>query len=110
MLGRAQGEARLGQVDILAHETESAAEFPRPARLGDQLVAPHAGREFALDDLDRRDARFALVGEGARQAVHAGPSAGAAAEELVLHIALARAGRAAADDDRTAGRTIAAPP
>src|SRR4029077_10195727 len=97
VLGRADGEAGLREIEIFAPDAQAAAELARTAGIADQLEAQHPGREFALDDLDRRDLGVGLVDGRARGAVAARAGAGAAAHDLILHIALARIGAASAD-------------
>ena len=89
VLHRADREARVGEIEIFAPDAEAAAECAGAAGIADQLEAQHAGREFALDDLDRRDPGIALVDGDAGGAVLGGARAAAAGDDLVLHIALA---------------------
>src|SRR5713226_3339951 len=108
MLHRADGEARIGEIEIFAADTEPAAELARAAGVGDQLETRDAGGKLALDDLDRRDLGVALVDRDAGHAVLARARAGAAGDDLVLHIALAGRGVAAAENDGPAAAAVGA--
>src|SRR5262245_18900980 len=66
-----------------------------------------SGGEFRFDNFDGSDSGVGLVDVGARDAVLAAPSAGATAEDLVLHVALAGLVAATADDDRAAAAAVA---
>src|SRR5580704_17921211 len=108
VLHRADREPRVGEIEIFAADAEPAAIKSRAAGIADELEAHHAGRKFAFDDLDWRDAGVALVdGDGVR-AVLGGTGAAAAGDNLVLHVALAGRGRAPADDDRAAAAAVGA--
>jgi hypothetical protein len=89
VLGRADREARVREVDIFAPDAEPAAEFARAAGILDQLEFQHARREFAFDDLDRGDLGIALIDGGAGSAVLARAPTRPATDDLVLHIGLA---------------------
>src|SRR6187401_1515253 len=108
VLHRADGKACIGEIDIFAPQPKTATELSGAAGVLDQLEARQPRRELALDDLHRRDLGIALVAGDAGIAVFRRPRAGAAGEDLVLHIALAGIGRAAADDDRTAAAAVGA--
>src|SRR5215475_6043366 len=92
---------------VLADKPESTPELSRSAGVGDQLKTTQLGGEFRFNNFDRSDPGVGLIDIGARDAVLAAPSAGAAAEDLVLHIAFARLVAAAADDDRAAAAAVA---
>src|SRR5262249_58238477 len=76
--------------------------------MADPLVAGEPGRDPALDDLDRRDHGVTLVDGDAGGAVLGGARAGASGDDLVLHVALAGIGAAAAQDDRAAAAAVGA--
>src|SRR6266850_7492332 len=92
---------------VLSDETKSATELSRSAGVGDQLKTTQSGGEFRFDNFDGRDPGVGLIDIGARDAVLAATAAGAAAEDLILHIALAGLIAAPADDDRTAAAAVA---
>src|SRR6266545_2738929 len=108
MLHGADGEARVREIEIFAANAQSAAELTRAAGVGDELEADESGGKFALYDFDRRDLGVALVDSDAGRAVLARARAGAAGEDLVLHIALAGIGVAAAEDDGAAATAVGA--
>src|SRR5207248_10072022 len=108
VLLRADRKARVFVVGILPTDAEPSAKSAGTAGVRDQLETQNAGREFAFDDLDRRDHGAALIHGDARSAVLGGAGAGAAGDDLVLHIALARVGAAPADDDRAAAAAVGA--
>src|SRR5262249_50817697 len=89
MLHRADGEAGIGEMEIFAADAEPAAELARAAGIGDQFEAGDAGRKLALDDLDGCDLGIALIDSDAGGPIFARARAGAAGDDLVLHIALA---------------------
>src|SRR5437773_1130838 len=88
VLHRADREAGVFEIEIFTADAEPTAEFSGAAGIADQLEAREPRGKFALDDLDRRDHGIALVHCDTRGAVLAGASAGAAGDDLVLHIAL----------------------
>src|SRR5262249_19211325 len=89
MFRRTDGKARIREIEIFAAATEPAAELSGAAGITDQLEPQKARREFALDDLDGCDLGVALIdGDGGR-AVLAAARAGAAGQDLILHIAFA---------------------
>ena len=106
MLHRADREARVFEIEIFAADAEAAAIAAGAAGILDQLEAQDAGRKLAFDDLDRRDHRIALVDRDAGRAVLGGAGAGAAGDDLVLHIGLAGLGRAPAEDDGAAAGAV----
>ena len=106
MLGRADREAGVVEIEIFAANAKSAAGRARAARIRNELEAQHARREFAFDDLDGRDLGVGLIDRRAGGAVLARARAGAAAKDFILHIALPRASAAPADDDRAAAAGI----
>src|SRR5262249_10623015 len=108
VLHGADREAGIGEVEVLAADAESTAELARPAGLRDQLEARDAGGKLAFDDLDRRDLGVALVHRDAGGAVLARARAGAAGDDLVLHVALAGIGVAAAENDGAAAAAVGA--
>src|SRR5580700_1614050 len=108
VLHRADREPRVGEIEVFAADAEPAAIKSGAAGIADELAAQHAGRKFAFDDLDRRDAGVALVDGDGAGAVLGGAGAAAAGDDLVLHIALPGGGRAAADDDRAAAAAVGA--
>src|SRR5262249_19792543 len=95
-------------VEIFARDADPAAEAARPAGVLDQLVAQEPRGKFALDDLDRRDHGVALVDGDRGRAVLRRARAGAAGDDLVLHVALAGIGAAPAEDDRAAAGAVGA--
>src|SRR5262249_35356982 len=108
MLHRADGEARIGEIEVFAADPEPSAELARAAGIGDQLEAGDAGGKFALDDLDGGDLGIALIDRDAGGAVLARARAGAAGDDLILHIALAGIGVAPAEDDGAAAAAVGA--
>ena len=108
MLHGADREAGIGEIEIFPTDAQTAAELAGATGVDDQLKARDAGGEFALDDLDRRDLGVALVDGDSGRAVLGGARAGAAGDDLVLHIALAGIGAAAAENDGTAAAAVGA--
>ena len=60
---------------------------PPESRISSKRSTP--GREFGLDDLDRRDPGIALVDRDAGCAILGGARPGAAGDDLVLHVVAA---------------------
>ena len=108
MLHRADGEARIGEIEIFAADAKPAAELAGAAGIGDQLEAGDARGKFAFDDLDGCDLGVALIDRDAGGAILARPRAGAAGDNLVLHIALAGVGVAPAENDGAAAAAVGA--
>src|SRR5580704_5967546 len=108
MLHGANGEAGVLEIEIFPPDAQAAAKPARPAGIFDQLEPREAGRKLALDDLDRRDHRIALIDRDAGSAVPAGARTGAAGDDLVLHVALACMRVAAAQDERAAAAAVGA--
>src|SRR2546430_334177 len=106
MLHGADREARIGEIEIFAADAQPAAELARAARIHDQLEAREAGGKFALDDLDRRDLGIALIDRDAGSPVLARARAGAAGDDLVLHVTFAGIGVAAAENDGAAAAAV----
>src|SRR5262245_4880212 len=92
---------------VFADEPESTPKLSRSAGIADQLKTTQSGGEFRFDNFDGSDPGVGLIDVGARDSVLAAPSAGATAEDLVLHVALAGLVAAAADDDRAAAAAVA---
>src|SRR5262245_1435741 len=92
---------------VLADEPESTPELSRSAGVGDQLKTTQSGGEFRFDNFDRSDPGVGLIDVGAGNAVLAAASAGATAEDLVLHVAFAGLVAAATGDDRAAAAAVA---
>src|SRR5215472_9364984 len=86
MLHRADREACIREIEIFAADAEPAAELARAARIHDQLETREAGGKFALDDLDRRDLGIALIDRDAGSPILARARAGAAGDDLILHV------------------------
>src|SRR5262245_52398551 len=108
MFGGTQRESRVMiQQLVLADETKSATKLSRSAGVRDQVKTTQSGGEFRFDNFDGRNPGVGLIDIGAGDAVFAAASAGAAAEDLILHIALAGLVAASADDDRTAAAAVA---
>ena len=105
---RADRNARIGEVEIFAADAEPTAKLARAAGIGDQFEAGDTRREFAFDDLDRRDLGIALIDGDAGRSVLGRARSGAAGDDLVLHIRLAGIGVAAAEDDRAAAAAVGA--
>src|SRR2546426_6293149 len=103
---RADREARIREIEVFAADAEPAAELTRPAGIRYQFEAREAGRKFALDDLDRRDLGIALIDGDAGSPVLDRTRAGAAGDDLVLHITLAGVGVAAAENDGAAAAAV----
>src|ERR1700738_1766746 len=95
MLHGADREARIREVEIFAVDAKPAPELARAAGIHDQLEAREAGGKFTLDDLDRRDLGIALIDRDAGSPVLAGARAGAAGDDLILHVTFAGVGVAA---------------
>src|SRR5262249_11516265 len=108
VLGGADGEPCILQIEVFAANAEAAAKRAGAAGIPDPLAPQRGGRELALDDLPRRDPGVALVHRGGGGAVLDGARAAAAADDLVLHVALAGIGVAAAEDDRAAAAAVGA--
>src|SRR5262249_54552694 len=77
---------------------------PPESAISPKRVRP--GRKFALDDFDRRDLGVALIDRDAGRPVLARARAGAAGNDLVLHITLAAIGVAAAENDGAAAAAV----
>src|SRR5262249_52363126 len=102
MLHGADRKACIREIEVFAADAGPAGDLARPAGIRYQLEAREAGRKFALDDLDRRDLGIALIDGNAGRPVLARTRAGAAGDDLVLHITLAGVGVAAAENDGAA--------
>src|SRR4030095_6940628 len=102
VFGGTQRESRvMVQQLVLADETQSATKLSRSTGIGDQVKTTQSGGEFRFDNFDGRDPGVGLIDIGAGDPVFAAAPAGAAAEDLILHIALTGLVAAAADEGRT---------
>src|SRR5437899_12246693 len=102
MLHGADREARSRKIEIFAADAQPAAELARAAGIHDQLEAREAGGKFALDDLDRCDLGIALIDRDAGSPVLVRTRAGAAGDDLVLHVTFAVVSFAVVAIDRQA--------
>src|SRR5262249_58831419 len=97
-----------GEIEIFAADAEPAPELARAAGIGEELETGDARGKFALDDLNGCDLGIALIDRDAGGPIFARARAGAAGDDLVLHIALAGIGVAPAEDDGAAAAAVGA--